>query len=123
MTESSAPQPTTPPARRPGAPTGKAPAKSPLFALVAILLGVIGAALMAYSFLTGISVALDGSSGGSSIYIALFFIGVGLAVVGLVFSLVGLARSIHRALSVIGLIVALLPGLVVLVIAALLFLN
>ena len=95
---------------------------SPLLALLSILLGIVGTVLIGWSFLTGISAALDGASDGTSVYVALFFIGVGLVLVAIVFAIVGLVRRAQLTLSIIGLIVALLPALLVLVIAALAFL-
>lgn len=95
---------------------------SPLLSLLAILLAVVGGALMGWSFLTGIASALDAGDGHSSLYIALFFVGAGLDIVAVVFGIVGIIRRAHRTLSILGLVLSLLPGLVITVIAALTFL-
>jgi hypothetical protein len=95
---------------------------SPLLSLLAIALAVVGGFLMGWSFLTGIAEALRPLSQHDSLWIALFFIGTGLDLVAIILAIVGILRRAHRALSVVGVVLALLPGLVVLVIAALRFL-
>lgn len=95
---------------------------SPLLSLLAILLAVVGGALMGWSFLAGIASALDAGSGHGSQYIAVFFIGAGLDIVAIVFAIIGILRRAHRLLSVVALVLSLLPGLVVTVLAALAFL-
>jgi hypothetical protein len=121
------PVPESTPTAGPGVPGSPTPVTkvthSPAFAVIAIFMAIVGAVLIAYSFLTGIAVALDGSSDGPAIYIALFFIGVALAVLAVIFALVGITRRAHRFLSIVALLIALLPALGVLVIAALLFLG
>jgi hypothetical protein len=102
-----------------------APAKkktSPLLSLLAILLALVGGFLIGYSFLTGVTNELDSTTDHSSLYIALFFIGLGIVIVGIVFALVGIIRRAHRSISLIALVLSMLPSFVVLVIAALLFL-
>ncbi len=94
---------------------------SPLLSLLAIVLAIVAGVLMGWSFLTGIDEALHAATR-NSLRIALFFVGAGLDVVAIIFGLVGILRRAHRTLSVLGLVLALLPGLVVLVIAALEFL-
>ncbi|MEO7720958.1 MAG: hypothetical protein ABIS08_03475 [Pseudolysinimonas sp.] len=95
---------------------------SPLLSLLAILLALVGGFLIGYSFLTGITAQFDPSGGHSSLYIALFFIGLGIVIVGIVFALVGIVRRAHRNISLIALVLTMLPSFVVLVIAALTFL-
>ena len=75
-----------------------------------------------WSFLTGVTNELDTTSEHSSLYIALFFIGLGIVIVGIVFALVGIVRRAHRTISLIALVLSMLPSFVVLVLAALLFL-
>jgi hypothetical protein len=95
---------------------------SPLLSLLAILLALVGGFLIGYSFLTGITAELDPKVVHSSLYIALFFVGLGIVIVGIVFALVGIARRAHRTISMVALVLSMLPSFVILVIAALLFL-
>jgi len=102
------------------APATKKP--SPLLSVLAILLAIVGGALMGWSFLAGIAAALDAGSGHNSLYIALFFVGAGLDIIAIVFAIIGIVRRAYRGVSVIALVLSLLPGLVVTVLAALAFL-
>ena len=95
---------------------------SPLLSLLAILLALVGGFLIGWSFLTGVTNELDTTSDHSSLYIALFFVGLGIVIVGIVFALVGILRRAHRTISLVALVLSMLPSFVVLVIAALLFL-
>lgn len=103
-----------------GAPTKKK--RSPLLPLLSILLAVVGGALIAWSFLTGLTLALEPKAEHSSIYIALFFVGLGIVIVGIAFALVSIIRRAHLTISLIGLVLSMLPSLVTLVVAALRFL-
>jgi predicted MFS family arabinose efflux permease len=94
---------------------------SPITSVLAIILAVVGGALMGWSFLTGIAEAIR-TPHPDSIWIALFFIGAGLDIVAIVLALVGIIRRAHRVLSIVAVVLALVPGLIVLVIAALRFL-
>jgi len=104
-----------------GAPSVKKKA-SPLLSILAILLALVGGFLIGYSFLTGVASQFDPSSSPSSLYIALFFVGLGIVIVGIVFALVGIIRGAYRGLSVVAVVLSMLPSFVILVIAALLFL-
>ncbi len=95
---------------------------SPLLSLLAILLAIVGGFLIGWSFLSGVSNELDVTAEHSSLYIALFFVGLGIVIVGIVFALVGIVRRAHRTISLVALVLSMLPSFVVLVIAALLFL-
>jgi hypothetical protein len=103
-----------------GSPTKKK--RSPLLPLLSIVLAIVGGFLIGWSFLAGLTVELDPKAEHSSIYIALFFVGLGIVIVGIVFALVSIIRRAHLTISLIGLVLSMLPSLVVLVIAALLFL-
>ncbi|HEU0206403.1 MAG TPA: hypothetical protein VFQ74_06910 [Pseudolysinimonas sp.] len=103
-----------------GAPASKRP--SALLPVLAILLALVGGSLIGYSFLTGITAQLDPKLAHSSLYIALFFVGLGIVIVGIVFALVGIVRRAHRTTAMIALVLSMLPSFVVLVVAALLFL-
>jgi hypothetical protein len=84
--------------------------------LLGILLGIIGTVVMAYSFVNGISAALDGTNGNTGVFIALFIGGGVLALVAIVIGLVGLVRGGHRILSFFSLIIGLVPAVVILLI-------
>ncbi len=96
--------------------------RSPLLSLLAIVLALVGGYLIGWSFLTGITIALDPKVAHSSTYIALFFVGLGIVIVGIAFALVGIVRRAFRGLSLVALVLTMLPSFVVLVIAALRFL-
>lgn len=81
--------------------------------LLGIVLGVVGTVLMSYSFVNGISAALDGSGSGTALYIALFIGGGVLAVIAIVIGIVGLIRGGHRFLSLLSLLVGLVPAAVI----------
>jgi hypothetical protein len=96
--------------------------RSPLLSILSILLALVGGFLIGYSFLSGVTAELDPNVAHSSIYIALFFVGLGIVMVGITFALVGIVRRAFRGLSLVALVLSMLPSFVVLVIAALLFL-
>jgi hypothetical protein len=97
--------------------------RSPLIPLLSILLAIVGGALIAWSFIAGLTSYFDHPHAElSSIYIALFFVGLGIVIVGIAFALVSIIRRSHLTISLIGLVLSMLPSLVTLVIAALLFL-
>ena len=81
--------------------------------LLGIVLGVVGTVLMAYSFVNGISAALDGSAGGAGPYIALFIGGGVLALIAIIIGLVGLIRGGHRFLSLLSLLIGLVPAAII----------
>jgi hypothetical protein len=84
-------------------------------AVIAILLAVGAVALMLFSFVNGVSAALDGGGDGAGIYIPLFFLGAGVAVVAAIIGIVGLVRGGHRILSSLAVLIALIPGIGIIV--------
>ena len=52
--------------------------RSPLLSLLAIALAIVGGFLSGWSFLTGLAYLLDPRTTHSSLYIALFFVGLGI---------------------------------------------
>ncbi len=82
-------------------------------AVIAILLAVGAVALMYFSFASGVAAALDGSGAGAGVYIPLFFLGAGVAIVAAVIGIVGLVRGGHRILSSIALLIAVIPGIAI----------
>jgi hypothetical protein len=82
-------------------------------AIIGILLAVGAIALMYFSFVNGISAALNGSDGDSALFIALFFIGAAVAVIAAVIGIVGLVRGGHRILAALTVLIALIPGVAI----------
>ena len=82
--------------------------------VIGILLAVGAIALMYFSFVNGINAALNGSDGDSALFIALFFIGGGVAVIAAVIGIVGLVRGGHRILSSLTVLIAVIPGIAIL---------
>ncbi len=89
--------------------------RSAVPAVIAILLAVGAVALMYFSFTNIITTALDGSDGGSTLFVALFFLGAAVAILAAVIGIVGLVRGGHRILSSIALLVAVIPAIVIVV--------
>ncbi|GHF06000.1 hypothetical protein [Pseudolysinimonas yzui] len=85
-------------------------------ATIALLLGVIGTAGMAWSFVNGISAALDSSGSGAGAYVAVFLVAAALVVAGLVISIVCLARGLARGIATLALLVAIVPVVAIIVI-------
>ena len=85
-------------------------------ATIALVLAVLGAAAMAWSFPTGISAALDGSGGGATPYIVVFLVGGLLVLAGLVIAIVCLVRGLARGIAGLALVVALAPIVAIIVI-------
>jgi hypothetical protein len=84
--------------------------------LLGILLAIVGTALMSYGFVNGVSAALDGTDGNTTLYIVLFIVGGVFAFLAIVIGLVGLVRGGHRILSFLSLLVGLVPAVVILLI-------
>ena len=82
-------------------------------ALVALVLAIVGAGLGFAGFVTGVDAALGGQL--LTLNIILFFVGVGLLLIALVLSILGLLRTSAKVLSTVALLVAILPitGLIV----------
>jgi hypothetical protein len=83
-------------------------------AIVGLLVALGAIALMYFSFVNGISAALNGSDGDSALFIALFFVGAGLAVLAAIIGIVGLVRGGHRILSSLTVLFAVIPGVAIL---------
>lgn len=78
-------------------------------ATVALVLAVVGAAAMTWSFINGVPAALDDSGPGATPYLVVFVIAGGLVVAGLVVSIVCLARGLARGIAALALVVSLAP--------------
>lgn len=84
-------------------------------ATIALLLAVIGAAGMAWSFVVGVSAALDASGSGATPYVVVFLIAAVLVLAGLVISIVCLARGLARGIAALALLVAIAPIVAVII--------
>lgn len=82
--------------------------------IVGIILALGAIVLMYFSFVNGISAALNGSEGDNALFIALFFIGAAIAVIAAIIGIVGLVRGGHRILSSLTVLIALIPGIAIL---------
>jgi|GEM_PF-1116599 hypothetical protein len=84
-------------------------------ATIALVLAVVGAGAMAWSFVTGVSAALDGSGSGADPYIAVFLVAAGLVVAALVIAIVCLVRGLARGIAGLALVIALAPIVAVII--------
>lgn len=84
-------------------------------ATIALLLAVIGTAAMAWSFVNGVSAALDDSGSGAGAWVVVFLVAAVLVLAALVISIVCLARSLARGIAAIALLVSLAPIVAVIV--------
>lgn len=89
-------------------------------ATIALILAVVGAAAMAWSFVNGISAALDASGSGATPYIVVFLVAAVLVLAALVIGIVCLARGLARGIALLALLVSLAPivGVIILRIVA-----
>jgi hypothetical protein len=84
-------------------------------AAIALLLAVVGAVGMSWSFVAGISAALDGGGSGATPYIVVFLVAAALVLAALVVSIVCLVRGLARGIAGFALVVALAPIVVVVI--------
>jgi hypothetical protein len=89
-------------------------------ATIALVLAVVGAAGMSWSFVTGISAALDAGRSGAGLYIVLFLIAAALVLAALVISIVCLVRGLARGIALVALLVSIAPlvGVIILRVVA-----
>ncbi|WP_395639902.1 hypothetical protein [Pseudolysinimonas sp.] len=78
-------------------------------AATALLLAVLGAVGMSWSFVSGISAALDAGGSGATAYVVVFLVAAALVLAALVLSIVCLARGLARGIAGLALVVALVP--------------
>jgi hypothetical protein len=88
--------------------------------VIPLVAAIIGASLMAWGFISGISAALDGSGNGAGAWVGVFFLGAALVLAALIISIVRLVKGGSKPLAWVTIVVALLPivGVVVLAIQA-----
>jgi hypothetical protein len=93
----------------------------PVRGIPALVATIVGVVVMAWSFVTGISAALDGGGSGAFAYEVIFIAAAALVLVGLVIGIINLVRGRSRAIAILTIIIAIVPvvGVVVLRFAAL----
>ena len=84
-------------------------------ATIALVLAVVGAGVMVWSFVNGIAAALDASGLGATPYIVVFLIAAVLVLAALVISIVCLARGLARGVAALALLVSLAPIVAVII--------
>ncbi len=85
-------------------------------ALLGLAAAIGGAMLMAWSFVTGIGVALNGGGTGAVGWGFLFFLGLVLVVAALTFGIVGMVRGQSRLLALLTIVVAAIPLVIIVVV-------
>jgi glucan phosphoethanolaminetransferase (alkaline phosphatase superfamily) len=83
--------------------------RKPVRGVIGIVAALVGTFVMAFSFVNGISTALDGDSSGAGGYVALFFLGLALVIAALVFAIVHIVQKRSRILAVLTILVAAVP--------------
>lgn len=76
---------------------------------IALLLAALGAVGMSWSFVSGVSAALDASGSGATPYVVMFLVSAALVLAAVVLSIVCLARGLARGIAGLALVVALVP--------------
>jgi hypothetical protein len=89
--------------------TAETPAKKPTRGVIGLIVAILGTALMAFSFVNGISAALDGSGSGASAFVALFLLGLAMVAAALVLAIVRLVQKRSRVIAVLTILVCALP--------------
>jgi hypothetical protein len=84
-------------------------------ATIALLLAVLGAAGMTWSFITGVAAALDDSGPGATPYIVVFVVNAAVTLAALVIAIVCLARGLARGIATLALLIALAPIVAVII--------
>ena len=83
--------------------------RKPVRGVIGIVAALVGTFVMAFSFVNGISTALDGDSSGAGGYVAVFFLGLALVIAALVFAIVHLVQKRSGILAVLTILVAAVP--------------
>jgi len=85
------------------------PTNSPTRGVIGLVAAILGTALVAFSFVNGISSALDGNSDGAGGFVALFLLGAALVLIALALAIIRVIRGHARVLSIITIVVAAIP--------------
>lgn len=82
--------------------------------VIPLLAAIVGTSLLAFSFVNGISAALDGDSNGAGGYVVLFLLGLVLVLSAVVIAIVQLVRRRSRVLAILTIVVCAVPlGIIV----------
>ncbi len=88
--------------------------------VIPLVAAIVGASLMAWGFVSGISAALEASGNGAGLWVGVFLLGAALALAALIIAIVRLVKGGSKPLAWATIVIALLPivGVVVLAIQA-----
>lgn len=82
-----------------------------------LIVAVLGVALMAWSFSTGVGAALNGGGSGALVYTIIFIAALVAVLAAVVLAVITLARTSARVLPILTIVVALVPLVGVIVLA------
>ena len=88
--------------------------------VVPLFAAIVGASLMAWGFVSGISAALDGSGNGAGLWVGVFLLGAALVLAALIIAIVRLVKGGSKPLTWATIVIAALPvaGVVAVAVAA-----
>ncbi len=88
--------------------------------VVSLFAAIVGASLMAWGFVSGISAALDGSGNGAGLWVGVFLLGAALVLAALIIAIVRLVKGGSKPLALATIVIAALPiaGVVAAAVAA-----
>lgn len=81
----------------------------------ALIATIVGAVVMAWSFVAGVSAALDSGGSGATVYVILFLAAGALVLAGLVIGIVNLVRGRSRVIAAVTIVIGLIPVIAVIV--------
>src|SRR5215216_4327648 len=80
-----------------------------LIPLIGLLLAVAAGPVMVVALNNGASAALNGGGNGAGWFIVLFFVGLAMALAGVVLGIIGIRRGGHPVLSAFSIVAGVLP--------------
>jgi hypothetical protein len=83
--------------------------RQPTRGVIGLIGAILGTVLMAFSFVNGISAALDGNSDGAGGFVALFLFGLVLVAAALVLAIVRLVQKRSVVIAVLTILVCAVP--------------
>lgn len=83
--------------------------------VIAVLLAVLGAAAMFWSFVNGVNAALDGGGSGATPFVVVFLVAAAAVLAALIIGVTCLIKGRSRALSIVAILVALVPVVAVII--------
>jgi uncharacterized Tic20 family protein len=85
--------------------------------VIPLVTAIVGTALMAWSFFTGIDAALNGAGSGALPYEILLIVAGALVLASLGFAIVQLVRGQSRLLAIVTIVVGIIPIVLVVILA------